>query len=70
MILKKLEDGVVVAAMEIISFDVQIDDEKATIRVALNDKDNTETVYHQEAGDKHIYQIVDNNNDIIRIIHQ
>ena len=70
MILKKVEDGVVVSAAEIISFDVEIEDRNATIRVVLDDAQNSEAVYHQGAGDKHIFQIVDENNDIIRIIHQ
>lgn len=70
MILKKVEDGVVVSAVEIISFDVEIEDRNATIRVVLDDAQNSEATYHQSAGDKHIFQIVDENNDIIRIIHQ
>ena len=70
MILKKLEDGVVISAVEIISFDVQIDEGKATINAVLNDSNNTEVVYHQNPGDHFFYQIVDNHNDILRIIHQ
>lgn len=70
MILKKVEDGVVVSAVEIISFDVEIEERKATVRVVIDDAKNSEAVYHQEAGDKHIFQIVDENNDILRIIHQ
>ena len=70
MILKKVEDGVVVSAAEIISFDVETEDRKATIKVVLDDAKNSEITYHQEAGDKYIYQIVDDNNDILRIVHQ
>jgi len=70
MILKRVEEGVVVSAVEIISFDVEIEDRNATIRVVLDDTQNSEAVYHQAPGDKHIFQIVDENNDIIRIIHQ
>ena len=70
MILKKLEDGVVISAVEIISFDVKLEDRKATINVVVDDEHNSEAVFHQEPGDKHIFQIVDENNDIIRIIHQ
>ena len=70
MILKKLVNGVVVSAVEIISFDVALEDRKATIKVVVDDEHNSEAVYHQEPGDKHIFQIVDENNDIIRIIHQ
>lgn len=70
MILKKIEDGVVVSAIEIISFDVQIDDRKATIKVVVDDNANSEVIYHQEPGDKYIFQVVDENNDILRIIHQ
>lgn len=70
MILKKIEDGVVVSAAEIISFDVQIEENKATIRVILNDTANSEVTYHQQPGDKHLFQVVDDNNDILRIIHQ
>jgi hypothetical protein len=70
MILKKLEDGVVISAVEIISFEVQIDEGKATINVVLNDTNNTEVAYHQNPGDHFFYQIVDNDNDILRIIHQ
>lgn len=70
MILKKIEDEVVVSAVEIISFDVQIEDRKATVKVVLNDTKNSEATYYQSPGDKHIYQIVDNNNDILRIIHE
>ncbi|UFH58978.1 hypothetical protein [Sulfurovum mangrovi] len=68
--MKKLEDGVVVSAVEIISFDVKTEDRKATIKVVLDDAQNSEVTYHQEAGDKHIFQIVDENNDLIRVIHQ
>lgn len=70
MILKKLEDGVVVSAVEIISFDVEIVDRKAIVKVILDDEHNSEVLYHQDPGDKHIYQIVDDNNDILRVIHQ
>lgn len=70
MILKKVEDDVVVSATEIISFDVQIEGNKATISVILNDTANSEATYHQQPGDKHTFQIVDDNNDILRIIHQ
>ncbi|MDM5271407.1 hypothetical protein PGH07_04390 [Sulfurovum sp. zt1-1] len=70
MILKKVEDGVVVSAVEIISFDVQTEDRKATIKVVLNDAQNSEETYYQSPGDKHVFQIVDENNDILRIIHQ
>lgn len=70
MILKKVEDGVVISAVEIVSFDVQIEDRKATVTVVLDDTENSEVTYHQEPGDKYIYQIVDENNDMIRVIHQ
>lgn len=70
MILKKVEDSVVVSAIEIISFDVQIEDRKATIKVVLDDAQNSEATYYQSPGDKYIYQIVDDNNDVLRIIHQ
>ncbi|MFT7824666.1 MAG: hypothetical protein ABXS92_07880 [Sulfurimonas sp.] len=70
MILKKVEDGVVISAVEIISFDVETEDRKATIKVVLDDAQNSEATYHQEAGDKYIYQIVDENNDLIRVVHQ
>lgn len=70
MILKKVEDGVVVSAVEIISFDVQIEDRKATVKVVLDDAQNSEATYYQSPGDKHTYQIVDDNNDVLRIIHQ
>lgn len=70
MILKKVEDGVVVSAVEIISFEVEIEDRDATIRVVLDDAKNSEALYHQASEDKHIFQIVNDNNDILRIIHQ
>lgn len=70
MILKKIEDGVVVSAVEIISFDVETEDRKATIKVVLDDTENSEATYYQSPGDKYVYQIVDDNNDILRIIHQ
>ena len=70
MILKKIEYGVVVSAVEIISFDVQIEDRKAAVKVVLDDAKNSEATYYQSPGDKHTYQIVDDNNDILRIIHQ
>jgi hypothetical protein len=70
MILKKVEDGVVVSAVEIISFEVELEDQDATIHVVLDDTQNSEAIYHQAPGDKHIFQIVDEHNDIIRIIHQ
>ena len=72
MILKKLENEIVVSAVEIKSFDVTIDsnNNSAIITVTLDNVDNSEAVYDQAPGDKHIYQIVDNNNNIIRLIHQ
>lgn len=71
MILKKIADNMVVFAAEIKSFEVVVDDDnKATITVTLDNVNNSETVYHQSPGDHHIYQIVDNNNTIIRLIHQ
>lgn len=71
MILKKIENSMVVSAAEITSFHVAIDDNnKATITITLNDTDNSEAVYDQAPGDHHLYQIVDNNNNIIRLIHQ
>ena len=72
MILKKLENGIVVSAEEIKSFDVTIDsnNNRAIITVTLDNVNNNEAVYNQAPGDKHIYQIVDNNNNIIRLIHQ
>lgn len=70
MILKKVEDSVVVSAVEIISFDIQIEDRKATVHVVLDDAKNSEATYYQAAGDKHSYQIVDEHNNILRTIHQ
>jgi len=71
MILKKLEDGIVASAVEIKSFDVTIDsNNRAIITVTLDNVNNSEAVYNQEPGDNHIYQIVDNHNNIIRFIHQ
>ena len=70
MILKKLEDGVVVSAVEIISFDIQMEEGKASINVVMNDKANSENTYYQTSDDTYIYQIVDNHNDVLRIIHQ
>ena len=71
MILKKIEDNMVISAAEIKSFHVEIDDNnKATITVTLDDVNNSEAIYHQVPGDHHLYQIVDNNNTIIRLIHQ
>jgi glutamate formiminotransferase len=71
MILKKLENGIVVSAEEIKSFEVTIDsnNNRAIITVILDNVNNSKAVYNQAPGDKHIYQIVDNNN-IIRLIHQ
>ena len=71
MILKKLEDGIVVSAVEIKSFDVTIDsnNHSAIITVTLDNANNSEAVYNQAPGDNHIYQIVDDNN-IIRLINQ
>ena len=72
MILKKLENGIVVSAEEIKSFDVTIDsnNNRAIITVISDNVNNSKAVYNQEPGDKHIYQIVDDNNNIIRLIHQ
>ncbi len=71
MILKKVEDNMVVSAAEIKSFQVVIDESnKATITVTLDDINNSEAVYDQAPGDHHLYQIVDNNNNILRLIHQ
>jgi len=70
MILKKLEGGIVIAAVEIISFEIHIEDGKTTINAVLHNAANTEVTYHQEVGDKNIYPIVDNHNDILKIIHQ
>lgn len=71
MILKKVEDNMVVSAAEIKSFHVEIDDNnKATITVILDDIHNSEKVYEQAPGDHHLYQVVDNSNTIIRLIHQ
>lgn len=71
MILKKIENSMVVSAAEIISFHVEIDDNnKATITVILDDVNNSEAIYPQAPGDHHHYQIVDDNNNIIRLIHQ
>ena len=71
MILKKLENGIVVFAVEIKSFDVAIDsNNRATITVTLDNVNNSEAVYNQEPGDHHLYQIIDNNNNVIRLIHQ
>lgn len=71
MIIKQVENNMVVFAAEIISFKVDIDDNnKATITVILDDVSNSEAVYHQAPGDHHLYQIVDNTNTIIRLIHQ
>ncbi len=61
----------VVSAAEIISFQVEIDDNnKATITVTLDDVNNSEDIHPQAPGDHHHYQIVDDNNNIIRLIHQ
>ena len=71
MILKKIENDMVVSGTEIISFHAVVDDNnKATLTVTLDDKNNSETVYDQAPGDHHIFQIVDDNNNIIRLIHQ
>ncbi|RRS30801.1 MAG: hypothetical protein P794_05305 [Epsilonproteobacteria bacterium (ex Lamellibrachia satsuma)] len=72
MILKKLEDEIVVSAVEIKSFEVTIDsnNNKAIITVTLDNANNGEAVYNQEPHDNHIYQIVDNNNNLIRLVHQ
>jgi hypothetical protein len=71
MILKKIEESMVVSAVEIKSFHVEVDeDNKATITVILDDIHNSEKIYQQAPGDHHIYQIVDDNNTIIRLIHQ
>jgi hypothetical protein len=71
MILKKIEESMVVSAAEIKSFQIEVDeDNKATITVTLDDIHNSEKIYQQAPGDHHIYQIVDNNNTIIRLIHQ
>ena len=72
MILKKIESDIVVSAVEIKSFVVSIDsnNNKATITVTLDNVDNTEAVFSQEPGDSHIYQIVDNSDNLIRLIHQ
>ena len=71
MILKKVEDNMVVSAAEIKSFHVEIDESnKATVTVILDDLNNSEKVYEQAPGDHHLYQVVDDNNTIIRLIHQ
>lgn len=71
MILKKIEDNMVTSAVEIKSFHVEIDDKnKAKITVILDDVNNSEKVYDQAPGDHYLYQIVDNNDAIIRLIHQ
>ena len=72
MILKKLENGIVVSAIEIKSFDVSIDstNDRAIIEVTLDNTENNKAVYNQEPHDNHIYQIVDDNNNIMRLIHQ
>jgi len=71
MILKKIEDSMVVSAAEIKSFHVEVDENnKATITVILDDLNNSEKVYEQAPGDHHIYQVIDNNNTIIRLVHQ
>jgi len=72
MILKKLEDEIVVSAVEIKSFDVTMDsnNNSAIITVTLDNANNSEAVYNQKHGDNHIYQIVNNNDNIIRLIHQ
>ena len=71
MILKKIENSMVVSAAEITSFHVEINDNnKATITVTLNDGNNSEVLYPQAPGDHHHYQIVDDSNNIIRLIHQ
>lgn len=71
MILKKVEDNMVVSAVEIKSFQVVIDDDnKATITAILDDINNSEVVYHQAPGDHHLYQIVDNSNTMLRLVHQ
>ena len=71
MLLKRLEDSMVVSAEEIKSFHVEVDENNtATITVILDDVNNSEKVYGQAPGDHHIYQIVDINNNIIRLVHQ
>lgn len=71
MILKKLENGIVVSAVEIKSFDITIDsNHRALIEVTLDDSTKSSTHYNQEPGDHHIYQISDNNNNLIRLVHQ
>ena len=71
MLLKKIEDDIVVSAVEIKSFVVTVDsDKKAAITVTLDNADTSEAVFSQEPGDSHIYQIVDSNDNIIRLIHQ
>ena len=71
MILKKIENSMVVFGAEIKSFHVAVDDNnRAKITVILDDGNNSEVVYDQAPGDHHIFQIVDDNNNIIRLIHQ
>ena len=71
MILKKIENGIVVSAAEIKSFVVTIDsNKKATLTVTLDNVDTSEAVFSQEPGDSHFYQVVDNNDNIIRLVHQ
>lgn len=71
MLLKKIENSIVVSAVEIKSFDVTIrTDNTAIITVTLDNINNSEAVYTQVPHDKYIYQIVDNNDKVIRLIHQ
>jgi len=71
MILKEIKDNIVVSAVQIISFDIEInDDKKAVISVVRDDVQSTQSTYTQAPGDHHIYHIVDDNNNIIRLIHQ
>lgn len=71
MILKEIRDDIVVSAVEIKSFHIEVDEQnKATLTVIRDDMQNSESIYSQAPGDHHIYQVVDNNNNIIRLVHQ
>ena len=71
MILKEIRDTIVVSATHIKSFHITIDENnKATITLTKDDIHNTEAIVSQAPGDHHIYHIVDDHNNMIRLIHQ
>lgn len=71
MIIKEIRDTIVVSATHIKSFHVSTDENnKATITVIKDDIHNSEALFSQSPGDHHIYHVVDDNNNMIRLIHQ